>query len=90
MIKGEDKYCDWCGKYCGPGSVDSWPHHFCSERCRMAYDNAHGTVDGGYTEGSLGHKIHKTGKKIGDIIKTILYIIFGSAIVLGILEKLIN
>lgn len=78
------KYCDWCGKYCGPGGVDSWSHNFCSERCKRAYDNSRGTVDGGYKHGSIGHGVYKLGNTIGKIFKTILYIIFGGVIILGI------
>lgn len=33
-----------------------------------AYDNANGTVDGGYREGSLGHKLHKFGKTVEKIL----------------------
>lgn len=83
-----DKYCDWCGKYCGPAGVDSWGHNFCSEKCKRAYDNAHGTVDGGYKSGSFGHTIHKTGNTIGNTIKIILYIIFGTIIAVEVLSKL--
>lgn len=89
MIKNDGqghsyKYCDWCGKYCGPGGIDSWNHNFCSERCKRAYDNAHETVDGGYKSGSFGHTIHKTGNTIGNIFKIIMYIIFGTAIAIGV------
>jgi len=88
MVKSDgNKYCDWCGKYCGPGGIDSWFHNFCSERCRRAYDNANGTVDGGYKHGSIGHDIHKAGSKIGNFFKILLYIVFGGAIVLGIIIK---
>ena len=90
MIKGEDKYCDWCGKYCGEAGVNTLLHQFCSERCKRAYDNAKGTVDGGYRQGSIGHKIHKVGNTIENIIKTILYIVFGGAILLMIIAKLIK
>ena len=62
-----DCYCDWCNKYYSSGGVNSWGHNFCSERCKYAYDNAHGTVDGGYKSGSIGHGIHTTVKKIENI-----------------------
>ena len=93
MIKNDGKghsykYCDWCGKYCGAGGVDSWSHNFCSERSKRAYDNAHGTVDGGYKSGSVGHGIHNTAKKIERfLVKTITIIIVG-ALVIGALMYL--
>ncbi len=79
------KYCDWCGKYCGAGGVDSWNHNFCSERCKRAYDNSHGTVDGGYKSGSIGHGFHNVVKKIGRILAIIFAIIFGGALVLELI-----
>ncbi len=79
------KYCDWCGKYCGAGGVDSWNHNFCSERCKKAYDNSHGTVDGGYKSGSIGHGIHNVVKKIGRILAIIFAIIFGGALMLELI-----
>ena len=95
MVKNEghghsNKYCDWCGKYCGPAGVDTWTHNFCSERCKRAYDNAHGTVDGGYKSGSVGHTIHKAFNKIENTIKIILYIIFGTAAALAIISELVK
>ncbi len=84
------KYCDWCGKYCNSRNVGSWNHDFCSERCKRAYDNANGTVDGGYKSGSIGHGIHKTGKKIERILAIILTIIFGGALVLGFIAHFFN
>ena len=79
------KYCDWCGKYCGAVGVDSWSHNFCSERCKRAYDNANGTVDGGYRSGSIGHGFHNVVKKIGRILAIIFAIIFGGALVLELI-----
>ena len=79
------KYCDWCGKYCGAGGVDSWNHNFCSEKCKRAYDNSHGTVDGGYKSGSIGHGFHNVVKKIGRILAIIFAIIFGGALVLELI-----
>lgn len=79
------KYCDWYGKYCGAGGVDSWNHNFCSERCKRAYDNSHGTVDGGYKSGSIGHGFHNVVKKIGRILAIIFAIIFGGALVLELI-----
>lgn len=87
---GYDKYCDWCGKYCGPAGVDSFSHNFCSERCKRSYDNAHGTVDGGYKSGSIGHGLHNTVKKIEKIIVTTITIIFVGALVLAFLVHLFN
>lgn len=84
------KYCDWCGKYCGTGGVNSWNHNFCSEKCKRAYDNAHGTVDGGYRSGSIGHGIHKTGKMIERVLVIILTVIFGGAIIMGIIAHFLN
>ena len=80
-----DKYCDWCGKHCGAGGVDSWSHNFCSERCKRAYDRAHNTMDGGYKSGSVGHKIHKVGNIIENILKKTLYTIFAIAIIVALL-----
>lgn len=83
---GYDKYCDWCGKYCGPAGVSNWSHHFCSERCKRSYDNANGTVDGGYKQGSVGHGLHNTVKKIENfIVKTITI-----ALVLGFIVYLLK
>ena len=91
MIKSDGNlYCDWCGKYCGPGGVDSWIHNFCSERCKRAYDNDKGTVDGGYKRGSIGHNLHKTGSMITNVFKIVFYIIFGGAILLGIIMHLMK
>lgn len=95
MIKNEgngrtSKYCDWCGKYCSDTGIDTWGHNFCSERCKRAYDNANGTVDGGYRSGSFGHKLHKTAKKNVKIIETILLIAIGLVVLLGILLPLIK
>lgn len=68
--------CAWCGKqFTGAG-------RFCSERCKVAYDRAHGTVDGGYQEGSFGHKLH-------NFFKIIEYIISG-IIILGIIIALFS
>ena len=82
------KYCDWCGKNCGQGGVDSWTHNFCSERCKRAYDRNHNTVNGGYRPGSIGDKIHKVGNTIENILKKIFYTIFIIAIILGVLAYL--
>lgn len=91
MIENGHKYCDWCGKYCDTRSIGgSWNHDFCSERCKRAYDNANSTVDGGYKSGSIGHGIHKTGKKIERILAIILTIIFGGALVLGFIAHFFN
>ena len=91
MIKCDgNKYCDWCGKYCGPGGVDSWTHNFCSERCKRAYDNANGTVDGGYKKGSIGYNLHKTGTTIGNFFKIVFYLIFGGALLLGLIAHLLK
>lgn len=76
-----DKYCDWCGKFCGPAGVSTFSHQFCSERCKRSYDNAHGTVDGGHKQGSVGHVIHKINSFI---VKTITIIIV-TAVVIGII-----
>lgn len=84
------KYCDWCGKYCGNGGVDSWSHYFCSERCKRAYDNAHGTVDGGYKSGSIGHGIYNVFKKIGRIIATTITILIIIVLVLEFIVPLFN
>ena len=88
MIENGNKYCDWCGKFCGPGGVDSWSHNFCSERCKRAYDNANGTVDGGYKQGSIGHNLHNAGSTIGNFFKMCFYIILGAAILLEIIMHL--
>jgi hypothetical protein len=84
------KYCDWCGKYCGHGGVDSLFHNFCSEKCKRAYDNSTGTVDGGYKRGSIGHNLYKTGNAIGNFFKMVFYIVFGGAIILGIILQIIK
>lgn len=90
MIENGNKYCDWCGKSCGPGGFDSWSHNFCSERCKRAYDNANGTVDGGYKQGSIGHNLHKTGNTIGNFIKMVFYILLGGAFLLEMIMHLIK
>jgi len=84
------KYCDWCGKYCGQGGVDSLFHNFCSERCKRAYDKAHNTVDGGYKSGSIEHKIHKVGNTIESIIGKIICTFFIIAIILAVVAYLFN
>lgn len=85
-----EKYCDWCGKYCGPGGVNSWSHHFCSQRCKRAYDNANGTVDGGYENDSIGHKFHKLFSAIGRFLKILFYIIFGGVLLIEFIMYLIK
>lgn len=87
MLKNEgngkySKYCDWCGRYCSDTSIDTWGHNFCSERCKRAYDNAKGTVDGGYREGSFGYKLHRTGQKIWRVVKIIGYTLLGAFLLL--------
>ena len=85
-----DKYGDWCGKFCGPAGVSTFSHQFCSERCKRAYDNAHGTVDGGYKQGSVGHGLHNTVKKIENFIVKTITIIFVAALVLGFIVYLLK
>ena len=94
MIKYEGnqsyKYCDWCGKYCDDRGIDTWRHNFCSERCRIAYDNAHGTVDGGYREGSVGQKLHKAWKKFIRIVEIIAVVLIGGLLLLELIAYLIK
>lgn len=84
------KYCDWCGKYCGPAGIDTFIHTFCSERCKRAYDNANGTVDGGYNHGSIGHKFHKTVSIIDNIFRIVIFTILGGTILLGVIIHLMK
>ncbi len=83
-----DAYCDWCGKFCGPAGVRTWSHQFCSERCKRAYDNANGTVDGGYQKGSVGHSIHNTAKSVKNFIEKLLGGIFVGLIIVTIIMSL--
>ena len=85
-----DKYCDWCGKYCGKGGVDSMIKEFCSERCKRAYDKAHNTVDGGYKPGSIVHKIYKAFKTIGNIIEKIIIAFLVIVLILAVLGYLLK
>ena len=73
--------CAWCGKQ----YKYLLGERFCSERCKIAYDRAHGTVDGGYREGSFGHKINNFFKVIEIIIAVIIIL----GLVISVIKKAI-
>ena len=83
------KYCDWCNRYYAKGGVDTWGHNFCTEKCKYAYDRAHGTVDGGYEEGSFGHKMHKATKNFEEFLIRLVTLLFIGAIALGVIVYII-
>ena len=78
----EYTYCDWCGRDCTRTAINTIGHDFCSERCLRAYDKANGTVDGGYREGSFGHKLYKAGKKTTKLLETIVIILIAAVVIL--------
>ena len=81
-----DYYCDWCGNLIKSKGVTTFTHHFCSEKCKLEYKDAHNKADENNNSGSKKRGFF--GTIFNFIYKLIIYFTIGSIILLIVSEIL--